>query len=124
LDEPTLQPSHPAADENVSIYVNNITENYQIDSKPPAPPYHQYGWLMNLTTNESGEFNSSFDIRGWGRFYLISLFNGTNVLAPSLSIKPFYGGGIAVVFGNPQTLIPILLVLLSIFLRKSLRRVK
>jgi hypothetical protein len=124
LDEPTLQPSHPAADENVSIYVNNITENYQIDSKPPAPPYHQYGWLMNLTTNATGEFNSSFDIRGWGRFYIISLFNGTNVLAPSLSIKPFYGGGIAVVFGNPQTLIPILLVFLSIFLRKSLRRVK
>ena len=124
LDEPTLKPSHPAAGENVTIYVNNITEIYAVDNSPPAPPYHQYGFLMNLTTNDTGEFNGTFDIRGWGRFYLISLFNGTKTLAPSLSIKPFYGGGIAVVFGNPQIALPIILVLLSIFLRKGLRRAK
>jgi hypothetical protein len=128
LEEPDQQPSHPVFNKTVMIYVGNVTGDYRLDRPITSivcpPDCHQYGFLRNVTTNETGEFNGTFEIRGWGRFYLISLFNGTNILAPSLSIKPFYGGGIAVVFGKPQIILPIILVLLSIFLRKSLRRVK
>jgi len=82
----------------------------------PNPGCRQYGLVANLTTNATGEINTSFKIYGFGRRLAFAVFWGTDVYAPSIDIKPFYAGGVSIGMGSFSMLEPILVIIISLAL--------
>ncbi|MCX6775922.1 MAG: hypothetical protein NT130_03690 [Candidatus Micrarchaeota archaeon] len=80
------------------------------------PNCNQYGLVANLTTNASGQISTSFQIYGFGRRLAFAVFQGTNIYAPSIDIKPFYAGGVSIGMGSFSMLEPILVITVSLAL--------